>query len=371
MALPNGYTRVEYIQSSGSQYIDTGFKPNQNTRIVLDFENLGNYSSMATGLCPLFGVRNASTVACFALWIGTKSYPQYGNAAYNANGNFTIGINERLTYEMNKNVVSIGGQVITCSSASFTANYNLCLFTTNNYGTIEARRASGKLWSAKIYDNGTLIRDFVPCKNSNGVVGLYDLVNGVFYTNAGSGTFTAGAEVLPDYKLVDANELDEAIRATADAIRGKTGDSAKIAWDRSRGLAGAITNIPAASKIAEGSFSISTHNSPLMEYPRTITGLPFKPTRLIIMADVDNEYGILSMDTGIDKYTVRYYISDEDAGIEYEEMVYSQSISGSPISVTFNSDGFTIGADDYGDEGELYWVGSWNGAHPYHYIAFG
>ena len=45
----------------------------------------------------------------------------------------------------------------------------------------------------KIWDNGTLIRDLIPAKRiSDGVTGLYDIVNDKFYTNAGSGTFTAG-----------------------------------------------------------------------------------------------------------------------------------------------------------------------------------
>lgn len=252
MALPNGYTRLEYIQSSGTQYIDTGFKPNQNTRLILDFENSGDYSSMTTGLCPLFGARNASAAAsasAFGLWVGTKSYPHYGNVAYNANGNFTVDLNTRLTYEMNKNVVSIGSQTITCSSATFTTNYNLCLLTFNNYGTIETRRASGKLWWAKIYDNDTLVRDFVPCKDASGTVGLYDVKNGVFYSDEGGGTFTAGAEIPPDYKLVDANELDEAIGATADAIRAKTGKTEQIAWNTANGFASAVSSIAGSAKL--------------------------------------------------------------------------------------------------------------------------
>lgn len=193
--LPNGYTQIEYIQSSGTQYFNTGFKPNNNTRVVMDFENTGDYSGMTTSLCPFFGARNASSSAVFALWIGTKTFPQYGNVAYNKNGNFTVNLNTRLIYDFNKNVVTIGDTTITCATATFTTSYEMCLLTINNYGTIESRRASGKLYSCKIYDNGTLIRDYVPCKNSVGTVGLYDMVNGKFYANAGTGTFTAGATV--------------------------------------------------------------------------------------------------------------------------------------------------------------------------------
>ena len=36
--LPDGYTRLEFIQSSGTQYINTGFSPNQNTRVLCKFQ---------------------------------------------------------------------------------------------------------------------------------------------------------------------------------------------------------------------------------------------------------------------------------------------------------------------------------------------
>ena len=193
--LPAGYTELEYIESTGTQYFNTGFKPNNNTRVLMDFENMGDYSGMTTSLCPFFGARNGSSSAVFALWIGTKTFPQYGNVAYNKNGNFTVNLNTRLTYDFNKNVITIGDSKITCTTATFTTNYEMCLLTINNFGTIESRRASGKLYSCKIYNNGALVRDFVPCKNASGTVGLYDLVNGVFYANAGTGVFTAGAEV--------------------------------------------------------------------------------------------------------------------------------------------------------------------------------
>lgn len=37
--------------------------------------------------------------------------------------------------------------------------------------------------------------DLVPCINPNNEVGMYDMVNGSFYGNSGSGSFTAGPEV--------------------------------------------------------------------------------------------------------------------------------------------------------------------------------
>lgn len=50
-----------------------------------------------------------------------------------------------------------------------------------------------KMWRCKCVQGGSLIRDFVPAiRNSDGYVGLYDIVNNVFYGNSGSGGFIAG-----------------------------------------------------------------------------------------------------------------------------------------------------------------------------------
>ena len=50
------------------------------------------------------------------------------------------------------------------------------------------------LYSMEMYKDETLVRSFVPAKRSaEGVVGLYDRVEGKFYTNQGSGDFVAGA----------------------------------------------------------------------------------------------------------------------------------------------------------------------------------
>lgn len=45
-------------------------------------------------------------------------------------------------------------------------------------------------------------------------------------------------------KTIDSAQLDGALRATANAIRAKTGDSAQIAWDASAGFSSAVDAIP-------------------------------------------------------------------------------------------------------------------------------
>ena len=38
--LPSGYSKIEYIQSSGTQYINTNYNANNTTRIKMKFEYL-------------------------------------------------------------------------------------------------------------------------------------------------------------------------------------------------------------------------------------------------------------------------------------------------------------------------------------------
>ena len=73
---------------------------------------------------------------------------------------------------------------------------NILLF---NYSVSDGSASNnymyGKMYGAKIYNNGTLIRNFVPAKNASGVVGMYDTVSGQFFTNQGEGSFIAGDPV--------------------------------------------------------------------------------------------------------------------------------------------------------------------------------
>jgi hypothetical protein len=89
-------------------------------------------------------------------------------------------------------------------SQSITTDYDtgfpMYLFALNVAG-VAADITSSRCYSCKIYDNGILVRDFVPCKNTAGEVGLFDLVGNKFYGNNGAGNFIAGDNIgrLPLY----------------------------------------------------------------------------------------------------------------------------------------------------------------------------
>ena len=57
MNLPSGYTQLEYIQSSGTQYINTGFKsPSSGLKIALGFEYIADHSEETLFGCQKNGV---------------------------------------------------------------------------------------------------------------------------------------------------------------------------------------------------------------------------------------------------------------------------------------------------------------------------
>lgn len=192
--LPTGYTQVEYIQSSGTQYINTGFKPNQDTRVIIDAQFVGTPDS---GGSAVLGTRTGAGNAEFSVfYMPSQMFIGYANAYKFADWSY---INSRLTIDINKNITTVTDgshtATVTQTYSSFTAANNLYICTCINSGTpyTGATAFTGKIYSCKVYNNGTLIRDFVPCKNSTGAIGLYDLANSVFYANTGSGTFVSGS----------------------------------------------------------------------------------------------------------------------------------------------------------------------------------
>ena len=182
--LPSGYTLLEYIKNSGAQYIDTGFIPNQNTRMVIDCE-----ITYASGWAMLAGTHSNSER--FSWWSDRKNIE--GN--YIASAKKTAGFTGRGVLDANKNVWFVNGSTLTFTQSNFTSAKTIYLFSVN--GGSGVPNGTMKLYSCQIYDNGTLVRQFVPCINPDGEVGLYDLVGRKFYGNTGTGVFTAGSELFP------------------------------------------------------------------------------------------------------------------------------------------------------------------------------
>lgn len=192
--LPEGFTELAYIESSGTQYIDTAFKPNQNTRICMKLQSL---DSSISGWA--FGGRISNTSGTMGVfWYTTNSAwtADYDGNAQRYSFPTSIDASDLLNLDFNKNVLTINGSTKTFTAKTFQNTTSLTLLAVNTSGAISGN-ISAKLYSCQIYDNGTLVRDFVPVISPDGAYGLYDVANSKFYSNAGSGAFTGGAVVDP------------------------------------------------------------------------------------------------------------------------------------------------------------------------------
>ena len=191
--LPEGYIELSCIESTGTQYIDTGFKPKYSTRVVMDVSGVDTTSQYIFGArdtasstaAQQFGVYRNGATTIRSDYFGTNNFASVSDTAV------------RTIIDKNFNVVNLyNSTIINTAVSSGECNSTLYLLALNNVGSATLY-CSAKLYSCQIYDNGVLVRDYVPCKNGGGVVGLYDLVNDAFYQNAGTGAFTAGEEIAP------------------------------------------------------------------------------------------------------------------------------------------------------------------------------
>ena len=186
MSLPSGYKRLKYIQSSGTQYVNSNFKANQNTRVVIDFEYISG--DVVFGAYDVAGANGFGLQAASNKW-----YTYYGTSS--AYSSTAVVANTRLVADVNKNVSTLNGAALRTATANTFSGANPLIISGMYNASAPSFLTALKIYSCQIYDNGTLVRDFIPCQTTSGDIGLWDDVNSVFYGNAGTGTFTAGSVI--------------------------------------------------------------------------------------------------------------------------------------------------------------------------------
>ena len=179
---------VEYIQSDGTQYIDTGIAPGNNE---IEWEFSFDNTRPSSGSDGLFGSRQTTTA--------------YTSGSYNI---FAQSTNLRLDCTSRGSAVYVNPQnpvLLQFDSAYTTVNgtqcyngtkgqcdYPICIFAINTGGTVTSSgsRAKGKIYYCKIWKSGVLVRDLIPVRV--GTAGyLYDSVSAALF---GSGDFSVGPD---------------------------------------------------------------------------------------------------------------------------------------------------------------------------------
>lgn len=193
------YVFVEYIQSTGTQWIDAGVIANGDTKVDIDFQ-----LTKTSGF--LFGSRVSINKDAYTLNVTSAGnlVSLYGVGTDGYGGAYALGVADTKRHIVNKNqnYLYIDGKYITpFAKQTFTTPANLELFACYNNGTKGHSPARMKLYSCTIYDgiaegSRTLLRDFKPCyRKADRVAGLYDTVSGTFFENQGTGNFLIGGEI--------------------------------------------------------------------------------------------------------------------------------------------------------------------------------
>lgn len=196
--IPPNATRIRYLQTTGTQYIDSGIA----IKSGLGFR--ASFDMPASNKGTIFGARNSDrTVRCL-VWLGGSSTGannlrmDYGGDQAASAKNVMAG--ENAVISINDNVVN-GYRVTesgyvwtyTFTKRTFSANLNIFVCGLNNGGSIADRPASCKCRYLKILDGETVVRDYVPVRV--GQTGyLFDRVSGQLFGNSGTGSFTLGPD---------------------------------------------------------------------------------------------------------------------------------------------------------------------------------
>ena len=199
--LPEGYTELEYIESTGTQYISTGLSlsPNAKLSMIVSHYEWQMWTSF-------FGARvsSSSTSPLQFAFGSTANTNELRVDYFGDNSAFTAENIEQLT-----EIVQDGNQfsgfdtTLTLNESIAEPIYQpLILFGLNNAGTI-SNLSKFRMYRCQIYDYGDLIGDYIPCENPSGEVGLYDTVTAEFYRNSGTGEFAAGPEVPETGPILD------------------------------------------------------------------------------------------------------------------------------------------------------------------------
>ena len=183
-AFPNGKptnpfspydAEVEYLQSSGTQVIDSGVGGNLETDITIKFQTLSTIN------VAVLGSRGSDTES-IQIYVASGGTQRFGygsaNVSFSANTDYTV--------TLNKTKMTVNGtNYFINTSTPFTTPTNIFFFGSNS------AKGSFKISSVQITQNGTLVRDFIPVRV--GTAGyMYDNVTQQLYANAGTGDFILG-----------------------------------------------------------------------------------------------------------------------------------------------------------------------------------
>lgn len=205
--LPTAYSQLEYIESTGTQRIDTGITARYAIGMKCDFQTQQN---SGCNLSQVYGGDKGSFQIIYMIttkgnWSGQKFAGGYDVGPWADKRGVAYGDYDTNRHTLNFNIS--GDYSVTFDSASIALpspiysdegiTATIPLFCALVISTGTAREyAKIKLYSCSMYDSGVLVRDFIPARRvSDSIIGLYDTVSKTFFTDVNGGNFIGGVEV--------------------------------------------------------------------------------------------------------------------------------------------------------------------------------
>jgi hypothetical protein len=171
------YQEIEYFESDGNQYIDTGFKPNNNSKITVSASVLS-----LDGDQYIYGAKDTNSTKAF-ICAYSEGTITFGYGSNFPSSSMSMSIGEKFIVEQDDSKCYYNGTLLAQpADAVFQTPCNLYLCARNNENVV-TKLSKVRVYSCKIYDNGSLVRNYIPyVRKADGVRGLWDKVNKTFNT---------------------------------------------------------------------------------------------------------------------------------------------------------------------------------------------
>lgn len=184
--------QVEYLESDGTAYIDTGVKVASTTKFDIDL----SVETPPTDVnYYLFGGRISASEGCMYLLRNSAGNWRYYFGTKNSAVTDVSTDRVRCQNLDAARHIYVNSGHVALTSQTFSTDNNFYLFATNINGEPNSIKPAFPIYSAKLYSSSTLVRNYIPVKKNN-IGYLFDKVNKVLYGNAAaSGAFTYDNDV--------------------------------------------------------------------------------------------------------------------------------------------------------------------------------
>ena len=195
------YQEVEYIQTTGTQWIDTGIFPSNNIQVETKVEVTQTAQDKPVFWIIMYTVGTGSLSAYYHLTCyNSKWYFWLNNQEWNAwTYSPTVWTQYTIVYNWENSWLYINGTNIATLTWTVGMSWSTLAISFRGHDDwTHYRIGQYKYFYFKLYNKSTstYVKDMVPCyRKSDSVIWMYDLVNDVFYTNDWSGTFTKWPDV--------------------------------------------------------------------------------------------------------------------------------------------------------------------------------